>query len=70
MSLRGQEGPLSVLTIHYLVGTAAGISHEIERHELGLFSTKDMLEVFRAAGLKVRHTEPGLCGRGMFVAQH
>jgi SAM-dependent methyltransferase len=64
-----QEGSLSVLNFHYLVGTSEGVQHYTERHELGLFSLKEMLEAFKRSGLKAKFDENGIAGRGMYIAQ-
>lgn len=69
MSLSGQEGSLSILNFHYLVGTLEGISYVTERHELGLFSVEEMLFAFKEADLVVAYDEEGLTGRGLCIAR-
>jgi ubiquinone/menaquinone biosynthesis C-methylase UbiE len=70
MSHSEVEGRISKLEFHYLIGTAEGIDHRVERHELGLFTTAETLECFRRAGFSdVAHDSAGLTGRGMFVAR-
>jgi ubiquinone/menaquinone biosynthesis C-methylase UbiE len=62
-----REGLLSILNIHYLVATPAGVEHFTERHEIGLFTHEQYLEAFRKAGLAVEHDPQGLFGRGMYI---
>jgi SAM-dependent methyltransferase len=67
MYLSRREENLSLLDIHYLVGTSKGVEHFIERLELGLFTREQYLEAFAAAGLPVEWDPQGLCGRGMYI---
>jgi ubiquinone/menaquinone biosynthesis C-methylase UbiE len=69
MGFCGREGSISNFTCHYLIGTPDGIRYEVERHELGLFSREEMLRAFELAGLAVQYSEPGFCGRGLYVAR-
>jgi hypothetical protein len=59
---------LSRLRFEYLIGRSEGIQHVVEVHELGLFTTDEMLECFRQAGLRVTHDPKGPAGRGLFLA--
>jgi SAM-dependent methyltransferase len=59
----------SVFIIHYLVGTPQGVEHFTERHEMGLFTSEEYAQAFRAAGLTVEFREAGLFGRGLFLGQ-
>ena len=63
------EGRLSRLEFHYLVGRPEGVTHTSELHELGLFTTAEMLDCFNCAGLVAQHDPVGLTGRGLFVAR-
>jgi hypothetical protein len=56
-------------TFHYLVGTASGVEHFTERNELGLFSVGDMNWAFAAANLIAKYDEPGLTGKGLYIAR-
>lgn len=67
MNVSGQEGEVSVIEFHYLVGKADGIEHFTERHELGLFSHEDYTQAMAAAGLTVIHDAQGLTGRGLYL---
>ena len=69
MNISEQEGPLSVINFHYLVGTLEGVRHFTERHELGLFSGEEMESAFKEAGLRVEYDPQGLTGRGLYVAR-
>ena len=67
MSHSGQRGKVSVLDFQYLIGTSKGVEHRAEIHELGLFTHKEYMEAFKAAGLKVIHDAQGLDGRGLYI---
>jgi ubiquinone/menaquinone biosynthesis C-methylase UbiE len=62
-----REGDVSVMDMHHLVGTPAGVEHVVARHELGLFSVEQYEGAFRAAGLDVEHFPEALNGRGRYV---
>jgi SAM-dependent methyltransferase len=70
MNVSGQEGLLSIIDFHYLVGTPEGVTHFTERHELGLFTMDEMLGAFLQAGLAVRYDPEGLTGRGLYIARY
>jgi trans-aconitate methyltransferase len=63
------EGRLSRLYFEYLIARASGIEHARETHELGLFTTDEMSQCFRDAGLDVMCDEKGPSGRGLFLAR-
>ena len=63
------DGRLSRLELCYLIGTAAGIQHRREIHELGIFTREEMADAFRAAGLTGEHDAEGLAGRGLWTAR-
>ncbi|WP_054949490.1 class I SAM-dependent methyltransferase [Numidum massiliense] len=67
MSHAEREGNLSVLNFEYLVGTESGIQHFQERHELGLFSHEELLQIFQASGLNVVFDSKGISGRGVYI---
>jgi SAM-dependent methyltransferase len=69
MNISGQDGALSIIEFHYLVGTVSGVEHFTERNELGLFSVDDMKMAFNAAKLVVRYDETGLTGKGLYTAR-
>ncbi len=61
-----REAGLSILDIHFLVGTPEGIEQFSERHELGLFTHEEHIAAFQKAGLDVRYDPVGF-GRGMYL---
>lgn len=67
MSRSAKRRNLSILEFEYLIGTAGGIQHLTEVHELGLFKEEDYLEAFRLARLEVTHDPQGLDGRGLYI---
>lgn len=69
MSRSSRKGNISILDFHYLIGTSKGVEHSLEKHELGLFSHKEYLDAFRAAGLSVTHDRKGLSGRGLYIGR-
>ena len=67
MSHSGQKGKVSILEFQYLIGTQKGIEHQVEIHELGLFTHEEYLDACKAAGLKVVYNKKGLEGRGLYI---
>lgn len=67
MSHADREGNISVLNFDYLVGTSAGIQHYKEKHELGLFTHEELLDVFKSTGLNVEYDKNGISGRGTYI---
>ncbi len=63
----GQEGRMSVMDFHYLVGTAEGVEHVTELHELFLFTEAEYLAACEAAGLMAIIDEQGISGRGLYI---
>jgi SAM-dependent methyltransferase len=62
-------GRLSRLYFDYDITDASGTRHVSEIHELGLFTTAEMMDAFRRAGFEAAHDPEGLTGRGLFVAR-
>lgn len=60
---------LSIMDMHYLIGTSEGVEHFVERHELGLWSGEQMMAAFAEAGLTAEYFDDGLMGRGLYVAR-
>jgi SAM-dependent methyltransferase len=61
------DGVTSTLEMHYLIGRPEGIEHREERHELGLFTQREMEEAFRSAALSVTRLPEVLRTRGIYV---
>ena len=60
---------LSILDLHYVVGTPEGTEHFLEHHELGLFSVKEMISALKEAGLSAHYDSIGLNGRGLYICK-
>jgi len=69
MYVSARRDQLSILDMHYLVGTPAGVRHFTETHELGLFSPSDFRSAFEAAGLAFEYDPVGPTGTGFYVAK-
>ena len=63
------EDRVSRLYFDYEISDSAGTRKVSEIHELGLFTTVEMLEQFHKAGLEVEYDAAGLTGRGLYVAR-
>ena len=63
------DGRLSRLLFDYDIDEHGEVRHMSEVHELGLFTTEELTEAFRAAALDVQHDAEGLTGRGLFIAR-
>jgi len=63
------DGRLSRLHFDYEITDDSGTRHLSEVHELGLFTTEEMLDAFRRADLAVEYDPEGLTGRGLFIAR-
>jgi SAM-dependent methyltransferase len=62
------EERLSRLRFDYEITDAAGTRTAHEVHELGLFTTPELVDAFRKAGLDVSYDPKGLTGRGLYIA--
>jgi SAM-dependent methyltransferase len=70
MSVSMRRRRLSIMDMHFLVGTPTGVERLRERLVLGLFTDEEYRDAFRAAGLSVRR-DPDLLpeGRGVYVGR-
>jgi SAM-dependent methyltransferase len=68
MNVSDHVGRLAIVEFHYLVGTAAGVEHFTERHEIALFTHDEYRAALTHAELSVDHDPDGLTGRGLYVA--
>lgn len=62
-----READIVKFTFHYLVGTASGVEHFTEMHEIGLFSDDQYRAAFAAAGMAATPDEKGLMDRGLYI---
>jgi SAM-dependent methyltransferase len=58
---------VSVVTMHYLVGTPDGIEHTTDIHHMSMWTNDDFLDAFDAAGCTAKFYLPGF-GNGVYVA--
>jgi SAM-dependent methyltransferase len=63
------DGRLSRLLFDYEIDDHGVTRRVNEVHELGLFTTEELMRAFGAAGLHVDHDPEGLTGRGLFIAR-
>ena len=61
------EGRRSLLDMHWLIGSTAGVEHVPEHHETFLYTDVEYREAFTAAGCSVELDPEGLIGRGLYV---
>ena len=67
MSISHKERRRSWFDMEHLVGSADGVEHFVEHHELGLFTVEEQIAAFERAGLRVEHDPEGPMGRGLYV---
>lgn len=67
MSRTVLQDAISRLEFEYLIGTASGIEHRSEVHELGLFTQEQMEQAFSEAGLIVERRPGALRARGVYI---
>jgi SAM-dependent methyltransferase len=65
-----QEGHLTHLEEHHLVGLPDGVEYFVEHHSLAMYTPEEYMNAFERAGLvAVRRDTEGLMGRGLFLGQ-
>jgi dTDP-3-amino-3,4,6-trideoxy-alpha-D-glucopyranose N,N-dimethyltransferase len=55
------------MTFHYMVATPVGVESFTEEHVVGMFTHRQHVAAFEAAGLEVEHDPKGLMDRGLFI---
>lgn len=63
------DGRVSVMDMHHLVGDSTGVTHFVERHRMGLFTVDEHLRAFSAAGFEIEHRADLFMGRGTYVGK-
>jgi SAM-dependent methyltransferase len=63
------EGRVSRLRFEYEVADKTGTRRASEVHELGLFTTAELMQTFQDAGLDAEFDPKGLTDRGMYLAR-
>jgi trans-aconitate methyltransferase len=63
------EGTISRIHFDYEITDTPGTRRASEVHELGLFTTAELLWTFQEAGLHADHDPAGLTDRGLYVAR-
>lgn len=63
------EGRLSRIHFEYEIADGTGTRRASEVHVLGLFTTDELMQTFRDAGLDADYDPKGLSDRGLFVAR-
>ncbi|SVE19602.1 uncharacterized protein METZ01_LOCUS472456, partial [marine metagenome] len=70
MGCSAVRGSRALLHFHYLIGTAEGIEHVEESHEISLFTEQEMRDAFAEAGFaSVKLDAEGL-ERGLYIARN
>jgi hypothetical protein len=63
------EGSVSLMEMHYVIGTPSGTEHFVERHELGLFEHSQIENALNAANCAVSYFPDAPGGRGLFLGK-
>jgi SAM-dependent methyltransferase len=63
------EGRTARLDFHYLVGTAKGTEHYVERHDVWCATREEIDDALRATGLEASYDEDGIARRGLHVGR-
>lgn len=67
IAVNGRVGDVSVIDLHHLVGTAAGVRTFVERHEMCLFDRSQIEGAMKACGLRIDYDDVGLTGKGLYI---
>lgn len=66
-SWREDDGRVSVMDMHHLVGRPGSVEHFVEQHRLSLVTPEEHLALFDASGLAMDYDPDGFIGRGLYV---
>ncbi len=70
MNLSERKGNLSIMKMHYLVGTIKGVEHREELHEMALFTIDEMKKAFISNGFDVEYNPQGIYNnRGVYIGK-
>ena len=69
MGISSQEGNVSIVDMHHMVGTKDGIEHFIERNKLAMYSDEEFADAFAKAGLQMDIDTEGLIGRRLCIGK-
>ena len=64
-----REDLISVLDIHYLVGTPDQVEHVVEQHRVGLFTKEEQLSAMADADLDAVFDPKGPFNRGLYIGR-
>jgi len=67
MNISQVRDGVSILDMHYLIGTPDGITSYVEHHELAMFTQSEYVTAFKNAGLSVSYDPHGLMERGLYI---
>jgi len=67
MSTSLRDGRISIIDMHYLIGTSRSVEHYIEYHRLALYTVEEMKQAFAMNNLKVEYDPAGPTGRGLYL---
>lgn len=69
MGISSQEGNISVVDMHHMVGTENGIEHFVERNELAMYSDEEFADAFAKAGVGLEIDPEGLTDRRLCIGK-
>jgi len=61
------EERLSIMEMHYLVGTPNRVDYYVENHAMGLFTHTEYMETLTATGLKAAYDPDGFIRRSLYI---
>ncbi len=70
MSINQVEERVSILYFHYLIGRQKeGVHYFQEKHELGLFKIKEMIDIFAQSNIKLEYIQDSIFPRGLLIGK-